>query len=225
MMSSNYIGDNINAIRIEAGLSQVELAKAAHTSQTTLSSWECGRSIPRQSNIERLIKALPHLNLTADDILSDEAGFAKRSLRQASAATSHTVPLYGSISAGQPLEMLPVQEYADVPASVAHRYPNAFFLKVNGESMNRCIPNGCLALINPVKALDASCDGYVFALCVNGSDATLKRVHLLHNGVELLPDSTDPTFEPYIIDFRKTDETLRVIGEVVWFCSPLDFRL
>lgn len=225
MMGSNYIGDNINAVRIEAGLSQVELARAAGVSQTTLSSWECNRSKPRLTNIEHIIEALPHLHLTVDDILSDEGGFAKRSLRQTSTAIAHTVPLYGSIPAGQPIEMMPVQERADVPALVARRYPNAFFLKVSGESMNHRIPKGCLALVNPVKTLDAQCDGRVFALCVNGTDATLKRVRLLHNGVELLPDSTDPTFEPYIFDFRKTNETLRVIGEVVWFCSPLDFKL
>ena len=65
----------------------------------------------------------------------------------------------------------------------------------------------------------------MFVLCVNSSGATFKRVHLLHNGVELLPDSTDPTFEPYILDFRKTNETLCIIGEVVWLCTPLGFEL
>lgn len=222
-MQSNYIGNNINAIRIDAGLSQVQFAKISGTSQTTISSWECGKSKPRQSNIERILQALPYL--TADDIMSEKAGFAKRALNQTDSGAPCTAPLYGTISAGQPLEMLPVEEYVDLPSSVAQHYPNAFFLKVSGESMNRRLPNGCFVLINPTKAIDATADGKVFAVCVNDADATIKRIHLLYNGVELLPDSTDPTFEPRVLNFGKPGETLRIIGEAVWFCSPIDFKL
>ncbi len=224
-MGGNYIGDNINAIRLKAGLSQIQLAEAADTSQTTVSAWECGKSLPRMSNVERLIDALPHMELTVDDILSAERGFAKRAILSTDAPIPCTAPLYGSISAGQPLEMLPVQEYVDIPVAVAKRYPKAFLLKVNGDSMSRCILNGYLALVNPVKTFDASCDGCVFAVCVNGGDATVKRIHLLHNGVELQPDSTDPTFAPYVIDFSKSDESLRIIGQVVWSCSQLGVEL
>lgn len=220
-MHSNHIGNNINAIRVDAGLSQVQFAQISGTSQTTVSAWECGKSKPRQSNIDRILQIFPYL--TFDDVVSDEGGFAKRSLRQPDFAAS--APLYGTISAGQPLEMLPVEERVDLPASVSERYPKGFFLKVSGESMNRRIPNGCLVLIDPTRALDASADGKVFAVCVGNEEATIKRVHLLHNGVELLPDSTDPTFEPRILNFGHPEDGLRVLGEAVWFCSPAGFRL
>lgn len=221
-MRSNHIGDNINALRIDAGLSQVQFAKMAGTSQTTVSSWECGKSTPRQSNIERIMQALPYL--TIDDILSNEAGFAKRSLKRAKNALC-VAPLFRSVSADQSPETLPAEECIDLPESVSQRYPDAFFLTVNNESMNRCLPNGCYALINPTKSIDATADEKVFAVCVNGADATIRRIHLLHNGVELLPDSTDPTFEPQVLNFSKPGKTLRIIGEAVWFCSPLDFKL
>ncbi len=222
-MRSNHVGNNINAIRVDAGLSQVQFAQISGTSQTTISSWECGKSRPRQSNIERILQAFPYLTL--DDVISDESGFAKRSLRAASDAAHATAPLYGTISAGQPLEMLPVEEHVDLPASVSQRWPRAFFLKVSGESMNRRIPNGCLVLINPAKTIDATADGKVFAVCIGNEDATIKRIHLLHNGVELLPDSTDPTFEPRVLNFGRPGESLRILGEAVWFCSPPDFRM
>ncbi len=32
-----------------------------------------------------------------------------------------------------------------------------------------------------------------YAVCVNGFDATIKRVKPLSNGYELIPDSIDPT--------------------------------
>ncbi len=222
-MQGNHIGDNINAIRVDAGLSQVQLAEISGTSQTTISSWECGKTQPRQSNIEQILKALPYL--TFDDIVSDEAGFAKRLLGQTGATEASTAPLFGSISAGQPLEMIPIEEHIDAPACVLRRYPDAFFLKVNGESMNRCLPNGCLVLIDPATTIDESADGGVFAVCVNDDEATIKRIHLLHNGIELLPDSTDPTYEPRILNFAHPDDTLRVLGKAVWFCSPLGFKL
>jgi len=42
----NYIGDNIHAIRGNFGLSQEQLAAIAEVSQTSVSAWECGQTIP-----------------------------------------------------------------------------------------------------------------------------------------------------------------------------------
>lgn len=129
--------------------------------------------------------------------------------------------MYGSIAAGKPIEMLQIEDTFTIPGKLRDRFPDSFLLKVVGESMNRIIPNGSYALINPTNEAK---DGRAYAVAVNGYDATIKRVHHLDNGIELVPDSTDPTIRPMVFDYADPDaETVTVIGEVVWYVVPFDF--
>lgn len=108
-----------------------------------------------------------------------------------------------------------------IPGELSRRYPDAFLLKVDGESMSRILPNGSYALVNPCHE---AIDGRVYAVAVNGYAATIKRVRNLANGIELLPDSIDPTFRPIVYDYADPQaESVTVIGEVVWYVVPFDF--
>ena len=260
----NFIGDNIKAFRINKGYSQDQLAEIAGVSQSAVSAWECGDSKPHMSNVQRIVDAFPEL--VADDILSDELGYAKKVLQKpnqrfrsnaknknaqkkdaqketristhnnrenASESTSWNeaksgdmvdVPLFGSIAAGKPLEMLASEETSPIPSSIHKRHPKAFLLKVEGESMNRVLPNGCYALIDPT--LQEVHEGKVYAVCVDDSSATIKRIHLLNNGVELQPDSLDPAFKPSVFDYKNNQShTLTILGQAVWYSVPYGFEL
>lgn len=132
------------------------------------------------------------------------------------------VPLLGSIAAGTPMEMVETDETHPVPTKVMERYPDAKLLKVKGSSMNRVLPDGCYALIDPCE--DVERDNQPYAVCVNGYDATIKRVHKLANGFELVPDSTDPTFKPKVYDYGdEGTEEITVIGRVVYHVLPFDW--
>ena len=219
----NYIGDNIHAIRTNFGLSQTKLAKIADVSQTAVSSWECGQNVPRFGNAVRIVETLPGLKM--DDIYSEVLGYARRVLQQSRPEPDTLfgfAPLYGSIAAGAPLEMLETDEAHPVPNTLLERYPSAFYLKVKGESMNRCLPNGSYALVCPTSEV---VDGAIYAVSVGASEATVKRVRKLNNGVVLVPESNDPTFRPQVFDHSEgINETLSVIGRVVWFCMPFDYE-
>ncbi len=52
------IGDRIAAERKSAGLSQGELGKRVNTGQTTVSSWERGRTEPTREDVQRIAEAL-----------------------------------------------------------------------------------------------------------------------------------------------------------------------
>lgn len=220
----NYIGNNIHQIRINYGLSQEALAGIADVSQTAISSWECGQSVPRISNAENIINYYPELEM--DDIYSEELGYAKRVLRKNSPYENEKVvyvPLYGSIAAGVPLDMVQYDEELPIPNELHERYPKAFYLKVKGESMNRVLPNGCYALVDPSPE---TVDGKVHAVRVGNTEATIKRVHKLNNGVSLEPDSYDPTFKSRIFDYDDDQgETLDPIGRVVWYFVPYGFEI
>lgn len=203
------IRENVISLRVAHGLTQLQLAEIAGVSRGAVSQWEGGFSEPRMGAIQKIAD---YFNITKASLIEDEPvdDFIE-------------VPLYGSIAAGEPIEMVSFDNRYPVPSKIRERYPNGFLLRVDGESMNRILPNGSYAYIDPSEVVDKPMMPY--AVCVNGYNATIKRVRGLNNGFELVPDSNDPTYKSQIFDYgvEGTDE-VTVIGRVVWHCIPLDWE-
>lgn len=175
----------------------------------------------RNTRTELTDKIYRALNIDLDTAKLE--GFRGLKVKTAVPGDYVDVPLYGAIAAGTPLEMIEIDGTHPVPRKIVDRYPEAFLLKVIGESMNRILPNGCYALIDPCKEADRPNQPY--AVCVNGHDATIKRVKPLNNGFELTPDSTDPTFKPAVYDYGiEGTETITLIGRVVYYVLPFDWE-
>lgn len=218
-MKQSAISNNIYAIRNHYGYTQESFAKLVGVSQVTVSKWETSGHDISDKNVRAICNALP---VTYDDIKSEQNGFAKKVNRIPLAESFVDIPLYGSIAAGTPIEMISVDEYHPVPIVMHDRYPNSFLLRVKGTSMDRILPDGCYALVDPCKTIEHNGDPY--AVCVNGYDATIKRVRKLNNGFELVPDSTDPTYPVQTFNYNEPGtETITVIGRVVYYVLPFDW--
>ncbi len=197
-------------------ITQAELAEKMGTTQQTIQRYETNQINIR---MEKLVEMSEILDVSLAYLLGMSS-----SPKLTEAAEMASVPLLGSIAAGTPIEMINIDETYDIPADIHDRYPQAFLLKVVGDSMNRVLPNGCYALINPCQ--EASKPMKAYAVCVNGFDATIKRVKPLSNGYELIPDSIDPTYRPQIFDFNEIDtQPVSIIGEVVWYLVPFGFEI
>lgn len=160
------------------------------------------------------------LNIDWDSAKLDN--FRELKVKNPNASDFVDVPLYGSIAAGTPIEMIEVDDTHPVPTAVMDEHPHAFLLAVKGQSMNRILPDGCYALVDPCE--DVERDNQPHAVCVNGYDATIKRVHKLANGFELVPDSTDPTYKAKVYDYgEQGTEEITVIGRVVYHVLPFDW--
>ena len=208
------IKDNIRRLRLEANLSQEALGKKLGKTRAAVSQYESGKTIPRMGVIEELSKIF---GVKKTEILGDTYSFANE------ANDFVEVLLYGSIAAGTPIEMVEIEDVYPVAAKKIQQYPNAFLLKVKGNSMNMILPDGCYALVDPCD--DVERDNQPYAVCVNGYDATIKRVKKLANGFELVPDSTDPTYKPKIYDYGVDGtETITIIGRVVYYVLPFDWE-
>ena len=200
--------------RVAKGWSQQQLADAIGATQQTIQRYESGARDIKSSVIIKLSAALGVtisylLGLESEKIDSSPNSFVD-------------VPLYGSIAAGKPMEMVAVEGSHPIPTKVREKYPDSFLLKVEGDSMNRVLPNGCYALVDPRQTAD--CNGAPYAVCVNGYDATIKRVRKLNNGFELVPDSNDPTYEKKTYNYNEPDtDTITVIGRVVYYVLPFDW--
>ncbi len=209
-------GERLAKARKEKGLTQAQLADLIGTSQQQIARYESGDRDPKASLLAAFSSSL---GVTVSYLL----GFSEISEPISDNDDYVEVPLYGSIAAGEPIEMISCHDTHPVPSAVRAKYPDGFLLKVDGESMNRVLPNGCYAYIDPSKTVDRPMKPY--AVCVNGYDATIKRVRSLNNGFELVPDSSDPTYKPTVYDYGIDDTPeITVIGRVVWYCVPFDWE-
>ena len=211
-------------IRKASGLSQVEAAKRLDVPLGTYRNWEQCIYMPRDNAQLKAIADLFHVSMEAlfgydlvlPGALSDSVGDDEAFLY---------VPVYGDIAAGRPIEMETVDMHFPIPREVMKRHPRAFLLIVRGTSMNRVLPDGSYALVDPDDR-DPIVSGKPYAVCVNGYSATIKRVYALANGFKLSPDSTDPTHRERVYDYgEEGTEVVTVIGRVVWYTLPFDYEI
>lgn len=199
------------------------MSKHLGVTKQAVSNWCNGVSVP---DLETLVKISEIYNVPLIDLLKRKPNTEDNGADDSNVSwhlnNQVDVPLYGSIAAGTPIEMIDRDDSYPIPFEIYAKYPNAFLLKVKGESMNRVLPNGCYALVDPCS--DVELNNQPYAICVNGHNATIKRVHKLANGFELVPDSTDPTYKPIIYDYGVPDtDKITVIGRVVYHVLPFDW--
>lgn len=206
------MGENkIREARRAKGWTQQDLAERMGTTQQTIQRYERGTRSLRASVLARLSEVL---DVTVAYLLGMSEDDAPR-------AGTVDVPLYGPIAVGKPLEEAESEPYP-IPTEVRGRWPHAFLLRIEGESMDRILPSGCYALVDPCAAIDY--DGQPYAVRVGDLGPTVRRVRRIPGGLRLAPDSNDPSFRPQ--DFHlagQGETTLSVIGRVVWHCIPYDW--
>ena len=168
------LGSNIKRLRVEHCLTQGELGKIAGVSPMAVSQWENGRAVPRMGAIQRMAD---YFGISKSSLIDDEAdGFVAGSVHYE--VTSLTAPVYGRISAGDALEMLPVTEEAYVIPPVAESHPDGFFLTVSGDSMDKIMPNGSLVYFDKSAEVPSHRDR-----SIDASDPDAPQVRILGKAV------------------------------------------
>lgn len=207
------IPENIDALLVKFDITPAAFADSLDVSESTVSRWRNGGKI-RGANLAAICS---QYNLSEDDILSSHNGLAAKEHGHVGKGFI-AVPLYGTVAAGVPIEMLPVDDTKEAPARFVDDDPNAFLVRVHGTSMNRIINDGMFALVSP-KYIEPN-EHDMFLVTVNGYDATIKHVHRLENGVELVPDSYDTTHRSQVLDFGEADTPpIKILGKIVWYCA------
>lgn len=207
---------NLANIRKMHGKTQEEVAHDLEVSISTYRSWEQQKSNPTASRLARL--AL-YFGCSADDFIMVGSRPGDISLQMVE------VPVCSDIAAGQPMEMWTVDINATVPAEVMEKHPVSVLMRVSGNSVNRRLRDGMFVLID-LEDKEPTNERDLFAVCVNGDTATLKRYRALENGCELLPDSYDPTIRPLVFDYNEDDTPeVTIMGKAVYPVAPLDFEI
>lgn len=205
--------DDVKRLIKDKYASEAEFARSLNLSPRTL--YSALRNGLANSTLPTVVPIAEALDIDPVEI------YHGRIVTKTDSARSVPVPLYGSISAGSPAEPSKADDVFPIPARLHDRYPHAFMLRVEGNSMNRVFANGSYVLVAPCSTVDI--DGGYYVVIVGESAATVKRVRLLANGLELLPESDDPTYHPILFDRASSDAPrVSVIGQVVWHCPPVE---
>ncbi|MDF1511065.1 serine recombinase [Bacillus phage vB_Bacillus_1020A] len=214
------IGENIKKLRELHNLSQKELGEIAGVSDKAVSTWEKNEKSPRMGAIQKIAD---HFGILKSDIIENKNIVSTiNEPQQTYGSDSVPMPLLGSIAAGVPIEMIPVKEMINVPREIADMYPDAFLVKVSGDSMNKVIPSGALALIDPTEEIK---NGDIAAVSVNGYDATLKRFYKFQDGITLEPESYNPNITTQFFSSKEQEyNPIHLKGKLVWYMAPLDIK-
>ncbi|MBD3609468.1 MAG: repressor LexA [Gammaproteobacteria bacterium] len=114
------------------------------------------------------------------------------------------IPLYGWISAGQPVDVCEQQETVSIPANMMRR--NCYALKVRGNSMiDDNIQDGDTIV---VEKCETAANGQSVVAMINGEQVTLKKLYIEADGIRLQP--ANPDMEPIYLK----NEDVQILGIV-----------
>ena len=216
--------ENIDALLVKHDLTQEALARIAGVTPGSVTGWRKG-SRPRKEAISRLCE---YFNISEDDLISDHYGLAaKEHGRYAMpdgampvVPSSATVPLLtlGRVHAGAMTDEEEVAHRVEVTASVCENHPRAFALEVEGDCMDRVIPEGSHVLVDPDREPG---NGSIAVVETESYSAVMRR---WYRGSSTLMLTADSHAEQEDMVFGPEDGPVRVVGTVVWWQAPAEME-
>ena len=196
--------NRIKQLREEFNFTQQDLADRLESSKSVIGLYE---NEFRKPSMEVLIKLSEIFKCSIDYILCKSD--SRKSISEAD-KQFFLCPVYGKISAGQPNwaeECLDGYLPIDPTLMNISSPDECFFLRVNGQSMNKIIKDGAYALIRKTDFVE---NGEIAVVLVNGFDATLKKFTKQGDVIVLEPMSDDPTITTQVYN---KDTSIKVIGK------------
>lgn len=216
------IRQNIIKLREIFGITQAELANIAGVSRGAVSQWEGGFSEPRMGAIERIVShyGLSKMNIIEDGGMDLLDPVTKKPIALIANATTPPAsriayaPLLGMVHAGEAQEPMLTDGSVSLPYEVWERHPDGYFLKVEGDCMDRIYPEGCMILVDPYEQPQ---NGSIAVVSIDGCDYVMRRLYRGADTLILAPDSYNPEHADIVV--RGDEHTVEFAGKVVWFQS------
>lgn len=162
-----HIGDRIAAARKDKGWSQARLADAVNQAQTTISSWERGRTEPGRDDVEKVASALGISRAELEGV-SEPSGQDKHLVR--------IIGRVGADASGQVLLSSGQESWDMVPPAFGVT-SKAVALEVRGHSMHTFAEDGALIYFEEQKtAPDADMLGYPCVVETEDGRVLVKRL-------------------------------------------------
>lgn len=185
--------------------SRTDVCRDLEIPYSTFTDWCNANIYPRIDKIQLLAN---YFSIQKADLVEEKSNVKN----EIDKIQYYMCPVYGRISAGQPNwaeECIEGRLPIDIELMNILNPEECFFLRVNGESMNKEIRNGAYALIRKTDFVE---NGDIAVVLVNGFDATLKKFSKQGDLIILEPMSTDPSFTTQVYG---KDTEIKVIGKYI----------
>ena len=205
------IAENIKRLRLANGLTQNEFGKIADVSDMAVSQWENGRATPRMGAVQALAD---YFGINKSEIIDDDAPSSPlpHGARRMMSGGAAYLPVrrMGTVHAGDPTDEAEDDATVMVPEDVALAHPDGFVLRVEGDCMDRRIPEGYDVVVDPTRE---PAQGSVVVVELEDGRAVMRR---WLRGGQTLVLAADSHADHDDIVRRWDDGPVRVLGVVVW---------
>ena len=214
--TSKIISDNLKRLMEEHEISNIELSEKIGVSQSTVGKWLLQKSVPRMGAIEKLAD---YFNVNKSDILENKPVAVMLPAHEYSLwpfTTGAGVNDYEFSS--ESLEKI------SIPDQFLGKYAgrkDIIIFEVNGESMNRIIPNHSFVAVEYKNIEYCPQTGDVVVFRVLGDGLGIKRYIDMYDEIMLKPESTDPIYTELRFNKNSADD-LEILGKVVMYNVRLD---
>lgn len=181
-----------------------EIAKATGIPPSTFSDWKVGRSRPKLDKIKKIANyfGVSYLWLSGDteDVQSKETH--DKAIK---------IPILGTVMAGIPISAIEeIIGWEEISPKLASQ-GEYFALKIKGDSMSPTMDENDIVIVK--KQNDIS-SGDIAIVCINGDEATCKKLIKHKDGISLV--SLNSKYEPMYYDKKAIiGKPIHIIGKVV----------
>lgn len=225
-MIKNYISNNIRYLRLKSGIEQSQISELLGKKSTSaVSEWEKGIRVPNVGDLHDLAN---YFRVSLDDLVKKDLEMESLSYNSSKFYNEYKMfPV--SISAGclENIDGIDTYDLVTIADEIMGKYAGRkgiIILKVNGESMNKIIPDGAYIVVdtNKTHVTDIK-DRDIVVFANNGEGYSIKRyVNDVKNERFLFkPESTDDTFTAIEVSYGNSSD-LKLIGKVVKYIVSLD---
>ena len=201
--------DSLRQLRSLKHKSQQEIADYIGVSRPMYAFYESGRSKTPDTVIAKLAEYYD----VPVDVITGKIDI-KKTIGEIEPVETNTVkiPILGHIRAGYDgLADQYIEGYMDIEESLAKRFPGCFSLNVYGNSMEPEIHNGDRVIVQPCTTVES---GDVAIVCLNGDEATIKRVRFDDDGLTVIP--TNPKYKSITYTPEQVDDLpVTICGRVI----------
>lgn len=218
-------GERLKNIIEEKGYSVMRLSRESGVPYTTIRSM-IERNLTNAS-IDNVIKICRVLGIDVESLIDQRNGVVTEKKTSYITKPTISLPLYGDIAAGALSTVEPVTkdnvEYITLPKNMLGKYANRrdlFTLKVNGESMNKVIPNGAYVVCKPIEIEELKEDDIV--IFSHDNEYSMKRFRRDEENHLLIfsPESTDRKYHDIVIPYDTMND-LKIYAKVIWYAVTL----